>query len=144
MEKILLLEKDSEIREKIINELGQDYDFESASTVEEAREKLRDMSFDALFFDADLPDGNGIKLLREYRLKGLKTPALITTTLPKDKVYSLLSGTNSICLIKKPLPNMAIVKRKIDFTVKMETEEIREKLIETLNRLNKHHQPETI
>jgi len=138
MEKILLLEEDTEVRNKILENLGNEYHFETAATVEEARDILNNNSFDALFFDAILPDGSGLKLLREFRLKGLKTPALITTTLPEKKVYNLLSGTNSICLIKKPLPNVAIIRRKIDFTIKMESKEIREKLIETLNHLNKH------
>lgn len=53
---------------------------ETAETIAEAQHKLAHAQFDALLFDIQLPDGNGIALAQEYSATGGKSPVVLLSS----------------------------------------------------------------
>ncbi|EKO3877707.1 response regulator [Vibrio metschnikovii] len=65
---VLHVEDDSDLHEVIREMAGDSARFELASTLEQARLKLQQASFDVLLLDLNLPDGSGWELLSEAKL----------------------------------------------------------------------------
>ena len=57
----------------------EDYDVESAGSVEEARASLAQRNFDLLITDMRLPDGNGLDLLRDIVGSGRREKTIVIT-----------------------------------------------------------------
>ncbi len=80
IEKIVVLEDDLIVRKNLENLLRQRrYDVASASTIAEAQEYLNKDSFDLIFLDVRLPDGDGTDLLKSLQSRPQRPLAVITT-----------------------------------------------------------------
>src|ERR1039457_6891714 len=80
IEKIIVLEDDAIVRANLENFLRrQRFDVASAGTLAAAREYLNKDSFDLIFMDMRLPDGEGIELLKQLQSRPQKPLAVVMT-----------------------------------------------------------------
>ncbi len=80
--KLLVLDDDDVDRMTIIRGLkkaGVNANFEEFSDTMSALEALKTHHFDCAFFDYNLPDGDGLSLLRQVRAEQINTPIVILT-----------------------------------------------------------------
>ncbi len=77
---ILILEDEASFRE--VMQLGlspHGFDLEAVGTLQGAKDRLRERSFDAVVSDLRLKDGSGIELLLWMKEQGIQTPVVIMT-----------------------------------------------------------------
>jgi DNA-binding NtrC family response regulator len=80
IEKIIVLEDDLIVRKNLEQQLRhRRYDVAAAATLAEAQELLGRDTFDLIFVDVRLPDGEGTDLLRELQTRPQRPLAVITT-----------------------------------------------------------------
>jgi DNA-binding response OmpR family regulator len=95
--KILLIEDEKELSRSIETYLSQEsYICETASTYDEAREKINLYSYDCLVVDITLPDGNGLDIIRELK-KNQKEAGIIIVSAKNsldDKIAGLEIGAD--------------------------------------------------
>jgi DNA-binding response OmpR family regulator len=84
-----------------------------AETMKEAKEILSSAQFSLLIFDINLPDGNGLDLLRQIRQKGDGTPVILLTAndLELDEVTGLEAGADDY--ITKPF-SLAVLRARVN------------------------------
>lgn len=79
--KVLLLEDDiifSEILEEYLHSLK--YNVETVFDIDSAEENIYNNKYDLLILDINVPGGNGLDLLEQFRDIGYKTPTIIITS----------------------------------------------------------------
>src|SRR5512138_2358084 len=80
IEKIILLEDDLVVRRNLEQQLRQRrYDVTTAGTLAAAQDILARDTFDLIFVDVRLPDGDGTDLLRELQTRPQRPLAVIIT-----------------------------------------------------------------
>jgi len=78
--RILLVEDDAVLRDVMLRSLGDaGHRVDAAATLGEAEHYWRVQPFDAVLLDLNLPDGNGLRALRNARMRGDRTPVLVLT-----------------------------------------------------------------
>lgn len=94
MSKILLVEDDQELAQRIADYLGlQHHKVEISNNGKDAHELLGVASFELLILDWDLPELPGIEILRRFRSGGGQTPVLMLTG--KDELGDIEAGLDS-------------------------------------------------
>ncbi|MDO8526546.1 MAG: sigma-54 dependent transcriptional regulator [Deltaproteobacteria bacterium] len=88
---LLILEDEPAAKAAIEILLQKKYNLDFAGTCAEAEEKIRQKSFDIALFDMNLPDGNGLELLKKIR-----------TFKPEQEVI-MVSGVNEVQEIVKAM-----------------------------------------
>lgn len=89
--KILIVEDEIELLDSIASYLkNEDFMCEKASTFFEAEDKLISFNYDIILLDINLPDGNGIDLLKIIKAKSPKTGVLIVSA--KNSLDDKLKG----------------------------------------------------
>lgn len=74
----------------------------TAKTVRDARSRLQEMRFDVLISDLNLPDGDGIDLVREAKqAQQLKAIAITGRTSDEEREEGLGAGFD--CYLTKPI-----------------------------------------
>ncbi len=80
MAKILILEDDFDLAQSVAESfVSKHHIVEQSNTVASARDRLAVSDYDLLVLDWNLPDGEGIDVLRVYRQKGGLAPVLMLT-----------------------------------------------------------------
>ena len=80
--RILLVEDDLALHDAIEQSLiSLGHRVDGARRVDEAKHWWRVQSFDAVLLDLNLPDGSGLSVLRDARMRGDKTPVIVLTAL---------------------------------------------------------------
>lgn len=113
MEKIFLLEDDATLSRGISMALsGPNCAVILADCLAQAQEKMAGPSYDLLILDINLPDGNGLDLLRKLRDQGNETPAILLTAndLEMDEVTGLEAGADDY--ITKPF-SLAVLRARV-------------------------------
>jgi len=103
MAKIFLLEDDANLNETITEYLEDNgYDVVSTYDGYDAQEKLYESKYDLLLLDINVPNMNGLELLKESREQGVVAPAIYITSM--DSIEDLERGFESGCddYIRKP------------------------------------------
>ena len=132
--KILIIEDEIELLDSIASYLkNEDFMCEKASTFFEAEDKLISFNYDIILLDINLPDGNGIDLLKIIKAKSPKTGVLIVSAKNSldDKLKGLDLGADDY--ITKPFHlaelnsrvNSLIRRQKFDGDETIEFNEIR-------------------
>ncbi|MDR5874056.1 response regulator [Vreelandella gomseomensis] len=67
--RILHVEDDADLHEVICAMAGDHYTFEAARTLQEARKRLQQTTFDVVLLDIGLPDGSGWELVEDVRAR---------------------------------------------------------------------------
>lgn len=113
MKQILIVEDDKALSNGIVLALQNDgLAFAQCGDLGAARAAMRDRCFDLLVLDINLPDGNGLELLRE--VKGLYgTPIILLTAndLETDIVTGLEMGADDY--ITKPF-SLAVLRARVN------------------------------
>lgn len=118
--KVLVIEDEKDLLQGILSALRQEgYVCEVAQSASEASEKAGLYDYDCILLDVNLPDGNGLKILREIKAKG-KTDGIIIITArnsPDDKVAGLNLGADDYLAKPFYMPELiarvsAIIRRK--------------------------------
>ncbi len=110
MKNLMLLEDDANLGESLTRFLkNEGYQVEWVKSLQEFREKYKDENL--LILDWMLPDGHGIDLLKEVRLKNKFTPVIMLTARAEliDKVVGLEAGANDY--VTKPFEPRELLAR---------------------------------
>lgn len=95
--RLLLVEDEMEMAQALMAVLvQQNHVVDHMPSIEHAREALISNVHDAVILDRQLPDGDGLSLLREMRDAGNKTPVIVLTAhnAPDDRVGGLDDGAD--------------------------------------------------
>lgn len=87
------------------------YHTDVATTLLAGKKSLSEKKYDLILLDWMLPDGNGIELLRDLRLKKVQTPVLLFSSKKEveDKVEALDVGADDY--LEKPFSNIELLAR---------------------------------
>lgn len=97
MAKILILEDDPDLAQSIVDScVSKHHIVEQSNTVANASDRLAVSDYDILVLDWNLPDGEGIDVLRVYRQKGGLAPVLMLTAKAQiiDKEEGFAAGAD--------------------------------------------------
>jgi DNA-binding response OmpR family regulator len=111
MKNILIVEDDAALSNGIVLALKDDYcAFTQAYDITAAKEQIKSNSFDLAILDVNLPDGNGLDLLADFR-KTLALPVIVLTAndLETDIVTGFELGADDY--ITKPFSLMVLRAR---------------------------------
>jgi DNA-binding NarL/FixJ family response regulator len=87
MQSVLVLEDHPETREwltSIIRQAFKQVDVSEASSLAQARKQLNDNTFDLALIDLNLPDGNGVEIIREINTNSPDTYCVVATIFDDD------------------------------------------------------------
>ena len=96
---ILVVDDDRRIRELLTSYLSaQGFRVTAAKSAEEARERMRGLSFDLIVLDVMMSGETGLDLLRSLREKADAVPVLVLSALADsgDRIAGLASGRASV------------------------------------------------
>lgn len=113
MKKILLVEDDALLNKTLSYNLVSDgYEVTSAYTCASAASCLQKTEFDLALLDINLPDGNGLSLCEEIRMRGHQTCIMFLTA--NDRECDMLRGyaAGGVDYITKPF-SIAVLGKKI-------------------------------
>ncbi|MDP6506885.1 MAG: response regulator, partial [Planctomycetota bacterium] len=101
--KILMIDDDLVTRKVAMGQLQQDFPglhFRDVGTLEEFRSALPEDEFDVIITDFQLPDGNGIEILRHVRRNMPDLPVIMFTGTGSEEiaVRAMRSGLNDYVL----------------------------------------------
>ena len=111
--KILLIDDDVDLREALSELLimTEDFDVFEGGDGAEALEKIKQLAYDMVVLDVDLPDIDGRELCRLIRKQGVKCPILMLTghDTDSDTILGLNAGANDY--ITKPFKFPVLLAR---------------------------------
>lgn len=113
MKQILIVEDDKGLNQGLLKALKTEkQQAVSCGTLKEAREQMLCQSPDLVLLDLNLPDGNGLELLREIRAKNARLPVILLTAndTDEDVVNGLEQGADDY--ITKPF-SLAILRARV-------------------------------
>jgi len=100
---LLLLEDDDDLRRGVRFNLEHDgYQVTEARDVASARARIEESDFDLLIFDLNLPDGDGLDLLRERREASDTTPIVCLTARGQESDVVMGFGLGADDYVRKP------------------------------------------
>jgi len=109
---ILIVEDDHILANQLQETLAKEhYQSLLTATIKEAKLALEERDFDLVLLDWNLPDGDGIELLRSWRSIKLSTPVLVLSAKSSinERVYALDAGADDyLC---KPYSNLELLAR---------------------------------
>lgn len=89
--KILIVEDEPQMLENMTQNLeAEGFLVECATNFEEARDRIDVYEYDCILLDLDLPDGNGLELLKIIKKKGLEDGVIIVSA--KNSIDDKLQG----------------------------------------------------
>ena len=100
--KILLLEDDTVLADILLDFLQESYDVTHTYSVQEALFLSEEHSYDLYIFDINLPDGDGLALLRELRCFHDATPTIFITAFHDIKYLKKAFEIGANDFIRKP------------------------------------------
>lgn len=100
--KILLLEDDTVLANIIMDYLQEEHEVMHSYTMKDVLNFVEKESFDVYVFDINVPDGDGISLLKELRSFSDTTPTIFITAFHDTKYLKLAFESGANDFIKKP------------------------------------------
>jgi len=100
--KVLLLEDDTVLADILIDFLQEDYNVSHSFSMKEALKLAEETHFDFYIFDINVPDGDGITLLKELRTFLDTTPAIFITAFHDTKYLKSAFEAGANDFIRKP------------------------------------------
>ena len=109
--KILLLEDDTVLADILVDFLQEEYEVTHTYSMKKALILSEEDSYDLYIFDVNVPDGDGISLLRNLRSFNDETPTIFITAFHDTKYLkeAFESGANDF--IKKPFDLEELAQR---------------------------------
>ena len=100
--KILLLEDDTVLADILVDYLSESYEVKHTYSMKEALSLAEDARYDLYIFDINVPDGDGISLLKELRDFSDETPTVFITAFSDTKYLTSAFQAGANDFIKKP------------------------------------------
>lgn len=110
--KILIVDDEPDLRDQLRETLRQQrYDVDTAADGEAALDRLFDGPYDLILLDVMLPKIDGLRVLREIREAGIRTPVLMLTAkgTVEDKIMGLDDGADDY--LAKPFAMAELMAR---------------------------------
>ena len=122
MKKIIIVEADKALNNGICMALkSSELSFVSCETMKEAKEKLGQNVCDLMILDVNLPDGNGMDLLKEVKKKSRMPVILLTANdMETDIVAGLESGADDY--VTKPF-SLAVLRARVNARLRTKSEQ---------------------
>ena len=137
--KILLLEDDTALANILVDFLEDDYKVIQTYSMKRALELSENKEFDLYIFDINVPDGDGISLLKELRAFQDETPTIFITAFHDTKYLKSAFESGANDFIKKPFDLEELAQRieniKRHFGLQNLLEICSETLFDTQNHL---------
>lgn len=109
--KILLLEDDTVLANILVDFLEEDYEVHHTYSMKEALTLAENIKFDLYIFDINVPDGDGISLLKSLREFSDKTPTIFITAFHDTKYLKKAFEAGANDFIKKPFDLEELAQR---------------------------------
>jgi DNA-binding response OmpR family regulator len=109
--KILLLEDDTALANILVDFLQDEYEVVQTYSMKKALQLSEDEKFDLYIFDINVPDGDGISLLRELRDFNDETPTIFITAFHDTKYLKSAFESGANDFIKKPFDLEELAQR---------------------------------
>ncbi len=109
--KILLLEDDTVLSNILVDFLQDKYEVTHTYSMKEALSLSENSKFDLYIFDINVPDGDGISLLKSLRSFHDETPAIFITAFHDTKYLKLAFESGANDFIKKPFDLEELAQR---------------------------------
>ncbi len=109
--KILLLEDDTALANILVDFLQDEYEVVQTYSMKKALQLAEDEKFDLYIFDINVPDGDGISLLRGLRDFSDETPAIFITAFHDVKYLKSAFESGANDFIKKPFDLEELAQR---------------------------------
>ncbi len=100
--KILLLEDDTALASILVDYLEDDYEVDQTYSMKKALQLSEEGKYDLYIFDINVPDGDGISLLKELRSFADSTPTIFITAFHDTKYLKSAFESGANDFIKKP------------------------------------------
>ena len=100
--KILLLEDDTALASILVDYLEDDYEVDQTYSMKKALSLSEEGRYDLYIFDINVPDGDGISLLKELRSFSDTTPTIFITAFHDTKYLKSAFESGANDFIKKP------------------------------------------
>ncbi|WP_295559323.1 response regulator transcription factor [uncultured Hyphomicrobium sp.] len=91
--RILLIEDEPLLGEAVATHLKRAHAVDWLQSFEDGAEAMRTVSYDLLLLDLNLPDGDGIDLVRQVRTSSQQLPVIVITA--RDQVRHRVEGLNA-------------------------------------------------
>jgi len=111
--KILLLEDDISLASILVDHLEDDYEVVQTYSMKKALSLSEEQKFDLYIFDINVPDGDGISLLKELRSFNDATPTIFITAFHDTKYLKAAFESGANDFIKKPF-DLEELSQRID------------------------------
>lgn len=108
---ILLLEDDTVLANVLVDFLEEDHSVTQTYSMQKARSLSEEHSFDLYIFDINVPDGDGISLLKELRAFQDSTPTIFITAFHDTKHLKAAFESGANDFIKKPFDLEELAQR---------------------------------
>jgi len=109
--KILLLEDDIALANILVDFLEDNYEVRHTYSMKQALALSENEKFDLYIFDINVPDGNGISLLKELRSFNDETPTIFITAFQDTKYLKAAFESGANDFIKKPFDLEELTQR---------------------------------
>jgi len=109
--KILLLEDDTVLSNILVDFLQENYEVTHTYSMKEALGLSEKSNFDLYIFDINVPDGDGISLLKSLRSFHDETPAIFITAFHDTKYLKAAFESGANDFIKKPFDLEELAQR---------------------------------
>ena len=109
--KLLLLEDDTALSNILIDFLEESYEVVHTYSMKKALSLSEENRFDIYIFDINLPDGDGISLLRELRAFNDETPTIFITAFHSVKYLQSAFESGANDFIRKPFDLEELAQR---------------------------------
>ncbi len=109
--KILLLEDDPVLSNILVDFLQDNYEVTHTYSMKEALSLSENSKFDLYIFDINVPDGDGISLLKSLRSFHDETPAIFITAFHDTKYLKAAFESGANDFIKKPFDLEELAQR---------------------------------
>lgn len=125
MKKIIIVEDDKALNNGICMALkSPEFLFLSCETIQEAKETLKQNVCDLMILDVNLPDGNGMQLLRDIRKNsGMPVILLTANDMETDIVTGLESGADDY--VTKPF-SLAVLRARVNTRLRAQETQTKE------------------
>src|ERR1051326_2308697 len=103
---ILIIDDEPEVRESLEELLGSEgYAVDSASTAEGGLKRLDQGNYDLAMLDVNLPDGNGLDLLKDLKRESPDTGVIMITAYDSSQTAFQASKEGAESYVTKPWDN---------------------------------------
>ena len=109
--KILLLEDDTVLANILVDYLSESYEVKHTYSMKEALDLGENTVFDLYVFDINVPDGDGISLLKKLRAFSDETPTIFITAFSDTKYLKSAFEAGANDFIKKPFDLEELTQR---------------------------------